>query len=893
MQSSKTMQSTRTSKSAMTPEKLRLMKAAELRKKQMKKSRKLEDQAVQPEVQDVSTADFSKAPQEEVREPSKPVVGEQPKALPNKVDSGIAMVYNSRPNSAQNSPTSPIAPAVPVPQTVPEEQERPQPEDANTEEPKNVSHPASKSSIGISTETTPTFEPPQTIEDMDSPTLGRAHIYSPLPSMDIEKPPISPLPTIVMGDGSRPVAHDHDDELTVDSPSISPLDEESVRASPVSPVRGLSPQPSFTMPQKSTELQRKRRGLVDPLHITVDPEQQDDNDIFSSDDELMEELRSATFEEAKPVQVTKSPATPFFPRRPSSNSVNSAKSGRSGKSGVSVQSITIQRTKSDPLTLEKMTGSADRLSPGVNRSHSLSATIALEPEKEKENAEPKLIRNRSQVSSGLYKRIQALNERVVSREASPPPSVSPLSPLSPDANSIGFVAMRKTSLREPSESRASSATRRAGQKLTLATNGHISQGVAGPTETQPVYTVERDPTTHRDSVSVTARIIRPGSAQADEHAPLSPISDSGLYPSPLVISHKRATASRTELPPLAPLITDSVPPPKASEPADHRASIVSSDVLSPVGRDGGMSPASTRDSVDGTHRHSFRKSITLRRSKNDSSSPPTGNAAPAPAANRPMSPSSFLSDESEVSKSSRTSRFFKRMSGAITGSSHATKAKKDKNRNGKRDSTTSNVPDISSPVVTHSTVMSPPIPSSAFDAFPRPPTANGKDGNGGRKMSTSTAMSKDVPPPIQLGDLNVQFPDNLVRQLTSTTLPTGTNGQTAHATNTGTGNDDEQEKRKRVLTTWQLWKRRRLDIDSHGNLVFSVAKANESKAVQGQVRRWPLREFGAPYVPDVEVMELPYSECYPSPFLCSVLWSGARWRCGGVVMLLLTGEQAL
>lgn len=67
-----------------------------------------------------------------------------------------------------------------------------------------------------------------------------------------------------------------------------------------------------------------------------------------------------------------------------------------------------------------------------------------------------------------------------------------------------------------------------------------------------------------------------------------------------------------------------------------------------------------------------------------------------------------------------------------------------------------------------------------------------------------------------LGDVNVQFPDNL------------------------------------------LWKRRNMCIDSQGFLVLSALPAPSSRAAQG-TKRYHLSEFRLPYCPDVEVQELPNS----------------------------------
>ncbi|RSM00393.1 hypothetical protein CEP52_009169 [Fusarium oligoseptatum] len=74
------------------------------------------------------------------------------------------------------------------------------------------------------------------------------------------------------------------------------------------------------------------------------------------------------------------------------------------------------------------------------------------------------------------------------------------------------------------------------------------------------------------------------------------------------------------------------------------------------------------------------------------------------------------------------------------------------------------------------------------------------------------------PPSIvsYMGDVNVQFPDNL------------------------------------------LWKRRNMCLDSQGFLILSALPGQSGRAAQG-TKRYHLSEFRTPYIPDVEVQELPHS----------------------------------
>jgi hypothetical protein len=79
--------------------------------------------------------------------------------------------------------------------------------------------------------------------------------------------------------------------------------------------------------------------------------------------------------------------------------------------------------------------------------------------------------------------------------------------------------------------------------------------------------------------------------------------------------------------------------------------------------------------------------------------------------------------------------------------------------------------------------------------------------------TTSLASLREPPPPVHVGDLNIQFPDTL------------------------------------------LWRRRWVEIDSMGNLVLSPSKSNE----KGIVKRFHLSELRTPYRPDQDRQELPNS----------------------------------
>jgi hypothetical protein len=96
--------------------------------------------------------------------------------------------------------------------------------------------------------------------------------------------------------------------------------------------------------------------------------------------------------------------------------------------------------------------------------------------------------------------------------------------------------------------------------------------------------------------------------------------------------------------------------------------------------------------------------------------------------------------------------------------------------------------------------------------------------------STSLASLREPPPPVHVGDLNIQFPDTLVGIFINSNF-------------------------RRHANLVQLWKRRWVEIDALGNLVLSPSKHNE----KGIVKRFHLSDFRTPYPPDQDRQELPNS----------------------------------
>ncbi|KAK0797701.1 hypothetical protein LTR75_009734 [Friedmanniomyces endolithicus] len=745
----------------MTPDKMRLMKAVELRKKQLRKSNpqpdttlvlpkdenapavpaipktllstKDEDAPAVPAMPSNLKVQRKDEPLKEVEKDTEPdpYMEVAQHTSSKKPDSGIEMDYEDleKRRSAQEphveEPRPPAADEATLAQLQPP--------------PRKPGKPSYQS-----------FEPTVSL-DMLEDTSARsgasmnhssgwrqpdAGLPATLSTAASKQPQTSQLPLDTILSYARPVSPN------LHQSQIGGARSQRAEASPVSPEDTIASgtlEPPASPRRNNSDLAKRRRGIVEPLHIDSHAE----GDI-GSDDELLEELQAATVHQAKPVTMARSPMAPSFSRRPSAQSMGSDKS-------PSVRSINIRRSS------EKFEGSSDTSSPppmpAMPSAHARSQSL-FTPSHGGPDAALELKRN---MSNGVTKRMQALAE-AGSRESS---SNTPPRAPSPDASSAATWRERKSSVRSPIRSRENSYKAAARQSGRLSGWGAQQSNVSQQAESTPTWSVQHDPTTTRDSVSVTARIVRPNTtAGADDFA-----AADGYFQQPqLMINHKRASASRQSS------NSNKALPPLNIEPYQPKSETPSLAV----------SPIMTRASSDMRTLHSANRK-SLGRYK-QAISPMTPSAEDFPVPPMQMTNSNIsagsLNDDNPASRDagSRTSRFLKRISNlGATG--------KDRRRSGAQQSLagSSNA-------------------ASTVDV--------------GRSGSVYHDRS-DMPPSVVVGDLNVQFPDSL------------------------------------------LWKRRIVEIDDAGYLLFSIPQALDVQ--KGAVKRFHLSEFRKPCTPDLDRQELPHS----------------------------------
>ncbi|KAF2745004.1 hypothetical protein M011DRAFT_528051 [Sporormia fimetaria CBS 119925] len=463
---------------------------------------------------------------------------------------------------------------------------------------------------------------------------------------------------------------------------------------------------------------RKSVGDRNSLYLNGDhPEE------YMSDDSFIDELHTATLHQAKPIQVSKSPVTAFFPRKPSTTESErpTSRTASGLATGPALRSVS-QPASQQPRQRQ--------LSPDQGTGRKLSGVWP--PQSNNENVS---VAKKITVSSGISQRIKALAEKSKLDSG----AVSPLA--TPDASAS--VAHRKSSFFSTPSPVASPGGKLA-NRASVASFANASDAAAPNRQPAPQFTpftvgvkayALKQTTEKPDaSVQVTARIVRDG-------RPLNPTLTMPTDTTPLELNRSQITINRQPSTATTSLATSPVKtyPQPAHEPTSPRSPSV----------------------------HSKEQSISAPRSSSESSWRTFGRRLSESKTGASARSLSAHSSESEGSskkekKDSRTSKLFKRMSAMSSAMSRKTQTGPDEERG-----------------------------------------------------STTLASVREPPAPVQIGDLNVQFPDTL------------------------------------------LWKRRWVEVDATGNLVLSMGKPGEQS--KGLTKRFHLTEFRTPYAPDQDQQELAHS----------------------------------
>ncbi|KAL1852969.1 hypothetical protein Plec18170_005551 [Paecilomyces lecythidis] len=492
--------------SGIAPEKERLMKALELRKKQMEKRAedKKKQKPQEPKANNVFDATENKEnlnamPVKELQSTEKQAT--QVDSLPRKEPLSESGQVTSLSEKEPQTVTKPASPSTSNPDSA---------VDIVVEgvEDSQLSNPA-------------TPVPPAT----SSPTADESHVATPQITKDVDtaetpKPAATGLGLSGTGD------HELSSEVT--EPEIhkvevseSPAEENQSSSTPTpdaippsQTASSVDDSASQTTDSDVRDRKVKKKDLLHPIHVVSAQEFSDDDNLLS-DDSFMEELKSATVQEAQPISVGKSsPASPMV-----------SPNGFASDAPRAVSNPALGQASSDLQAL-----------PVGGRSVSGSYF---------ENSQPPpqvLVAKKVNVSSGISKRIKALE-----KFSNNGPAVA--QPVVPAPSTSAFEKFRKRASfsvtgSSPASTTTSTPNTKSPAHLTPSPSPEPTKARSLSQSSPPNSSRGKGP-----SVSVTARIVRdPSVPPTDPAADPSEPSTLNLQRSPLIVESDAAESTRPSSP---------------------------------------------------------------------------------------------------------------------------------------------------------------------------------------------------------------------------------------------------------------------------------------------------------------------------------------------------------
>jgi hypothetical protein len=501
---------------------------------------------------------------------------------------------------------------------------------------------------------------------------------------------------------------------------------------------------------RSTDIPEQRHEGLEGYKTMPSPDAFDTSD----DESFYDDLQTATVEEAKPVMVGRSPINAVFniggPDR------QRERNGPASSAGP--------KTNEGPKSMLENSTIGVRCSPSAALPQ---CPPAMEP------AQSLLIKS-TNVSSDISKRIKALEVFSGRTETgtSPPHTATPPSP----PMNAGLVKKRMSA-----HSPVEKPTRTMSRTTPPAKQLHPSPA---PTPTpapasrdnQPSWIQTNRPSTEilapkrkGDSISVTARIIRDPheNKPIESSTPSKPVA-MNLHRSPLVVEHENAGS--------APQAETGKPSRSARSPnpSDQPDTAVGEAPKSEQRRFSFSSSHSAAAKVPQSESFTKRLSLTIRHARNESGNFP-----------RSASDSSSIAED-KIPKESRKARLMRRMSLLTAGSRRSIASAFGSNQNRQED------------------------PASMIA---QPPESIAE--HAGEMSPEHSSIAESHAHVVDIGDLNIQFPDTL------------------------------------------LWKRRFMRIDDQGFLILTPPTMEANK--RGVSRRFHLSDFKKPSLPPHEREELPWS----------------------------------
>lgn len=499
----------------------------------------------------------------------------------------------------------------------------------------------------------------------------------------------------------------------------------------------------------ASEPKASRRSLIKPIITDAELVRRPVSD-FINDEDLMDELQSATVQEAKPISLPKSPGRAMF-----SPDITKSEAGDR-----------VSRAVSNPHQLLNAQQQPQRPEPARSASASW-LNRSSQPQ-------PSPLVKKVNLGGGIASRIKALEKLSTTAGGAGGPTSQPGSAVSPGPSPAFFGVGRKLngSSAQSIAERADSLTRRPPSAAS------IRGGVDSSPEQQFMGRGRTLSTTSRKENSSSPMGLNGRSRP--ESRPYSAKSLANQASGNLSPTYTRISPSVTEE--QKQLVADihKASQERLSSPAKGRRTSITAvkDLLS-----GGRTSMSERrrstalDPITNLSRSDSRPDLT----HNDSSQSVTSHRSSQDYGAR--SPS-VMNDENSEKKASRASRMLHRISSSVSASKKS---------------------------ITHA--ISPTVREEG-----EPPSSPAKFPEG----EASTVL--------EMGDVNVQFPDNL------------------------------------------LWKRRAMHLDSHGYLILTQSQTGTDR--NAGAKKYHLQEFTRPAIPDIDMEEMPNSVV-----LSFVKGSGLQFAC--------------
>ncbi|KAG6051333.1 hypothetical protein E4U39_001320 [Claviceps sp. Clav50 group G5] len=562
---------------------------------------------------------------------------------------------------------------------------------------------------------------------------------------------------------------------TVTSPPLATVDADAVedgKARSSTEEAGLS--------SVSTEGTR-RRSQVEPIKTTG---------LEQKKEEALDGAQSASLEMSSPVVLSKTPTTPGFPFPGTIKAQDGGNSGATSPHGL--------RTVSNPVRGKLVVPSGVHPTPV----RSMSSGPSSIQQASQQHLGANLVKKSNNIGSSISQRIKALEKLSAATGGEIPtvpvrdrPASTFFSVKKKEVSRPPFALDRANSFRTqtpPSPEQSQEASPEEGRLSRLERSGSVTSRLSmfeyptsstalGPRLLSVPGSGNSNSKARPESVCVMAKIVR-DTGHTGSSSP-EPPRDSYEYEH-LDLKH-------------SPLVVDQQPAPtaKVDEDAEVEQSLPTKDRENEADEE--SKPIKSRPSL------SIVKDFIKERRK--SATPDAGNSPSSPGraesvhgANSAISPRMTSSSSSHSSPSKDRDATTSPTESVFGDDGKSTNGDKKLSRAGRFMRRLSNISGARSK-------NSPPPVSTASKQEEAQDTAQSRPSTTG----TPTIVS-------YMGDVNVQFPDNL------------------------------------------LWKRRNMSLDSQGYLILSALPVQNGRPAPG-TKRYHLGEFRTPYIPDVEVQELPNS----------------------------------